>query len=95
MVQIHCDVCGGSRKLRSGIDGDYRLWFTTIRLSQVFNKGKKFHGNSDIDICEECRDKMIARIHLDQCLIHAIRQAIQPNDLSETSWDVKTTVPIH
>jgi hypothetical protein len=59
MVQIFCDICGESRKFQGGQSGDYRLWFTTIVLEQINDDEKHIPCRSAIDICLECRDKML------------------------------------
>jgi len=58
MIEIHCDICGAIRKFRSGIAGDYRLWFTTILIEQICEKDKELPTHA-IDICKDCRDKLL------------------------------------
>ena len=84
MIQIFCDVCGESRKFRSGINGDYRLWFTTIEMRQICDEGKKIPSNSAVDICYECRDALLdggepntCWDRPDDCLIKALRMTLK------------------
>lgn len=86
MIQIFCDVCGESRKFRSGLRGDYRLWFTTIELLQVCDVDKEIPSNTAVDICHECRDKLIGWTALDVCLIRALGKSLE-NMTKETEYE--------
>lgn len=69
MIQIWCDLCGESRKFRSGIGGDYREWFTSVSITQVCEEDKQIPGCRAIDICVQCRDKLRGWTALDHCFL--------------------------
>lgn len=84
MIQIYCDICGGSRKFQGGQTGDYRLWFTSIILNQVCEEDKIVPCRGAVDICLECRDKMLEGDEpiqvwdrYDNCLIDGIRESLK------------------
>lgn len=83
MVQIFCDICGCSKKFQSGIDGDYRLWFTSIKLEQVGDDENQLPMRNAVDICLDCRnalsgkDKSGPYDRVDDCLIREVRGSLE------------------
>ena len=83
MIQIWCDICCGSRKLTSGIEGDYKLWFTTIEINQICNETDVVVSRRQfVDICHDCRDILKGKPHealdrLDDALLRGIRESIE------------------